>query len=70
MLRRTLGTGDFVVLVIGGTIALGPLVTPGIVLRHTNGAVGAALLVYLLAGMVAMAGALTFAELGAMHPGA
>lgn len=69
MLRRTLGTGDFTALVIGGTMGLGPLFMPAIVLQYSDVAPGRALLAYLLVGLAALAGALTFAELGAMHPG-
>lgn len=69
MLRRTLGTGDFTALVIGGTMGLGPLVMPAAVLQYSGSSAGRALLAYLLVGLAALTGALTFAELGAMHPG-
>ncbi|HEX2207540.1 MAG TPA: APC family permease [Longimicrobium sp.] len=68
-MRRTLGTGDFIALVIGGTMGVGPLIGPAAVLQYTDGAVGRALAAYLLVGLAALAGALTYAELGAMHPG-
>jgi basic amino acid/polyamine antiporter, APA family len=43
---------------------------PGTVLRQSDGAVGVALLVWLIAGILSLLGALTYGEMGAMRPDA
>ncbi|MGH7711189.1 MAG: APC family permease, partial [Gemmatimonadaceae bacterium] len=66
-LRRELGLFTAALLVVGGIIGSGIFFTPGEVARALpNGAW--ILLVWALGGVVAFAGALTYAELGAMLP--
>lgn len=57
------GIGMIVATTVGGGI----FATPGIVFGYTA-SVGSALLVWILAGLLAMSGALCYAELGAMIP--
>lgn len=63
---RVLGTGSATSVVVGAIIGVGIFFTPAKVARLA-GSGEAALLVWTLAGVVAMLGALTFAELGAMY---
>ena len=69
-LRRTLGFTDLVMITLGTVIGSGIFLVPGVVLRQTGGHVGLALLVWVVGGVVSFLGALTYAELGAMHPDA
>jgi APA family basic amino acid/polyamine antiporter len=64
-LARTLGFTDLVLIVIGTVIGSGIFIVPAIVLRQTGGALGPALLVWLVAGVLSLLGALTYGELGA-----
>ncbi len=67
-LRRTLGFGDLVMLTFGTVIGSGIFLVPGVVLRQTDGRVGVAGAVWVVAGILSLLGALTYAELGAMRP--
>ncbi|MDB4879645.1 MAG: amino acid permease [Gemmatimonadetes bacterium] len=67
-LRRTLRFTDLVLLTVGTTIGSGIYLVPSIVLRQTGEQVGPAMLVWVLAGVLSVLGALTYAELGAMKP--
>ena len=67
-LRRTLGFTDLVLLTVGTTIGSGIYLVPGIVLRQTGMQTGPAMLVWVVAGVLSLLGALTYAELGAMKP--
>ncbi|MEP6689913.1 MAG: amino acid permease [Gemmatimonadaceae bacterium] len=67
-LRRTLGFTDLVMLTLGAVIGSGIYLVPGVVLRQTGGHVGLAMTVWVVAGVLSLLGALTYAELGAMHP--
>src|SRR5712691_1077946 len=69
-LRRVLGLRDLVLIVVGTTIGSGIFTVPGAVLRQSGGDLGVALLVWLLGSVLALLGALTFGELGAMLPDA
>jgi basic amino acid/polyamine antiporter, APA family len=69
-LDRTLSLKDLVFIVIGTVIGSGIFLVPGLVLRQSNGAVGLALLVWLVAGILSLLGALTYGEMGAMRPDA
>ena len=67
-LRRTLGFGDLVMLTFGTVIGSGIFLVPGVVLRQSDGRVGVAAAVWIIAGVLSLLGALTYAELGAMRP--
>jgi APA family basic amino acid/polyamine antiporter len=69
-LDRTLSLKDLVFIVIGTVIGSGIFLVPGTVLRQSDGAVGLALLVWLVAGILSLLGALTYGEMGAMRPDA
>ena len=69
-LRRTLGLGDLILIVIGTVIGSGIFRVPSAVLQQTGGAVGLALLVWFAAGVLSLLGALTYAEMGAAKPDA
>jgi basic amino acid/polyamine antiporter, APA family len=68
-LRRELGVTSAALLVVGGIIGSGIFFTPAEVARALPGG-GAILGVWILGGALALAGALTYAELGAMLPDA
>ena len=65
-LRRTLGTTDLTLLVIGNVIGSGIFIVPSSVLRQSGGSVTAASLVWLVGGLLSLMGALSYAELGSM----
>jgi len=67
-LRRTLGFTDLTLLTVGTVIGSGIFLVPGLVLRQTGGRTGLALSVWIVAGVLSWLGALSYAELGAMHP--
>jgi len=67
-LRRTLGFTDLVMLTVGTVIGSGIFLVPSVVLRNTGGQTGPAMLVWVVAGVLSLLGALTYAELGAMRP--
>jgi APA family basic amino acid/polyamine antiporter len=69
-LQRTLGLNDLILIVIGTVIGSGIFIVPATVLRETGGAVGIALLVWVVAGVLSLLGALTYGELGAAQPDA
>src|SRR5437667_6281096 len=67
-LRPTLTLRDLVFIVIGTVIGSGIFLVPSTVLRQTGGAVGLAMLVWVVAGVLSLLGALTYGELGAANP--
>jgi APA family basic amino acid/polyamine antiporter len=67
-LRRSLGLRELILIVIGTVIGSGIFIVPGAVLRQTGYAVGPALAVWLVGGVLSLLGALTYGELGAMVP--
>jgi APA family basic amino acid/polyamine antiporter len=69
-LDRTLSLKDLVFIVIGTVIGSGIFLVPGTVLTQSAGGVGLALLVWFVAGILSLLGALTYGELGAMRPDA
>jgi APA family basic amino acid/polyamine antiporter len=69
-LDRTLGFKDLVLIVIGTVIGSGIFIVPATVLRQSDGALGVAFLVWLVAGVLSLLGALTYGELGAANPDA
>lgn len=66
-LRRVLGLWDTCCVVIGAIVGVGIFFTPRDV-AHVAGSAPAALLAWTLGGVVALLGALTFAELGRLRP--
>ena len=69
-LRRTLRPRDLILIVIGTVIGSGIFLVPGPVLRQAGGDVRLALLVWVVAGVLSLLGALTYAEMGASKPDA
>ncbi|NUO39259.1 MAG: amino acid permease [Gemmatimonadaceae bacterium] len=69
-LDRTLGFTDLVLIVIGTVIGSGIFVVPATVLTRSEGTLGTALLVWFIAGVLSLLGALTYGELGAANPDA
>ena len=69
-LARVLTLRDLVLIVVGTTIGSGIFTVPGAVLRQSGGDLGVALVVWLVGSVLALLGALTFGELGAMLPDA
>jgi basic amino acid/polyamine antiporter, APA family len=55
-------------IVVGSTIGSGIFLVPSTVLRQTGGDVPIALLVWIVAGVLSLLGALTYAEMGAAKP--
>lgn len=67
-LARTLGLRDVVLIVVGTVIGSGIFLVPSTVLRQTGGDVTIALMVWVVAGILSLLGALTYAEMGAAKP--
>lgn len=67
-LERILSLKDLVFLVVGAVIGSGIFLVPGGVLQQTDGRIGVALLVWLVAGILSLLGALTYGELSAADP--
>ncbi|MDQ2665600.1 MAG: amino acid permease [Gemmatimonadota bacterium] len=67
-LRRTLTRGDIIFAVIGNVIGSGIFLVPAETLRVAGGSTTAALMVWVLGGLLCLLGALTYAELGAANP--
>ncbi|MFP5353991.1 MAG: APC family permease [Gemmatimonadota bacterium] len=68
-LKRTLGTTDLTLLVIGNVIGSGIFLVPSSVLRQSGESVTIASAVWLVGGILSLLGALSYAELGAMDRG-
>lgn len=68
-LKRTLGTSDLTLLVIGNVIGSGIFLVPSSVLRQSGESVTVATMVWLVGGLLSLLGALSYAELGAMDKG-
>ncbi|MDP6559756.1 MAG: amino acid permease [Candidatus Binatia bacterium] len=66
-LKRELGVFDSVMLITGTTIGIGIFVTTGLVAQHIPSP-GGIFLIWLLGGLLALAGALSGTELGASLP--
>lgn len=69
-LRRVFTARDIAFLTVGSVIGSGIFLVPTAVLRDSGGSVGVALLVWIVGGVLSFLGALTYAELSAMNPGA
>ncbi|MEO7028755.1 MAG: amino acid permease [Acidobacteriaceae bacterium] len=67
-LRRILGMGDMVLLIVGTVIGSGIFLVPGAVLRPLGNSVPLAMTVWLMGGVLSLLGALTYGELTAMKP--
>ncbi len=67
-LQRLLGLRQLIMIVVGGVIGSGIFIVPGAVMRQAGGSPGLALMIWLVGGVLSLLGALTYAELGAMHP--
>lgn len=67
-LTRTLRLRDVVVIVVGTVIGSGIFIVPATVLRQTGGDTSIAMIVWVLAGILSLLGALTYGELAAMKP--
>jgi len=68
-LKRTLGTTDLTLLVIGNVIGSGIFLVPSSVLRQSGESVTVATMVWLVGGVLSLLGALSYGELGAMDKG-
>ena len=66
-LRRALGPFDATMVVVGGIIGAGIFINPYIVAQRLDSPLWV-LLAWVVGGLIAMAGALTFAELGVIYP--
>lgn len=66
-LKRTLGTTDLTLLVVGNVIGSGIFLVPGAVLRESGGSVGVATAVWVVGGLLSLMGALSYGELSAMQ---
>jgi basic amino acid/polyamine antiporter, APA family len=66
-LRRLLGLGFGLAVIIGSTIGVGILRTPGLVAGHLHSS-SAILIVWLVGGIYTLLGAVCLAELGTMVP--
>ncbi len=66
-LKREVGLFSAVMLVVGNTIGTGIFTTSGFIIKELQDP-GAVLLVWLLGGVIALFGALSYAELGKMFP--
>ncbi len=67
-LPRVLSFRDLVLLTLGSVIGSGIFIVPASVLRMTGGSFNAALVVWIIGGVLSVLGALTYGELGAMKP--
>lgn len=67
-LRRSLGSKDVALLTIGSVIGSGIFFVPGEVLKSVGGSLTLSLMTWIFGGVLALAGALTFAEIGARRP--
>jgi APA family basic amino acid/polyamine antiporter len=68
-LRRALSTFDLTMIAIGGTIGSGIFLTPSLIAQQLPSPAWM-LTIWLLGGLLTLCGALAFAELGGMFPGA
>jgi len=67
-LKRTLGSRDLTLLVVGNVIGSGIFLVPAAVMRQSGESVPIAMLVWLVGGVLSLLGALSYAELGSMDP--
>jgi basic amino acid/polyamine antiporter, APA family len=69
-LKRSLGARDVALLTIGSVIGSGIFFVPGEVLKSAGGSLPISFAIWIFGGILALAGALTFAEIGARRPAA
>ncbi|HEX7088838.1 MAG TPA: amino acid permease [Longimicrobiales bacterium] len=67
-LERVLALRELILIVVGTVIGSGIFIVPATTLQQTGGLIGPALLVWAIAGVLSLLGALTYGELGAMNP--
>lgn len=67
-LKRTLGSRDLTLLVVGNVIGSGIFLVPAAVMRQSGESVPIAVSVWLVGGLLSLLGALSYAELGSMDP--
>jgi len=67
-LRRVLGLGDLILLIVGTVIGSGIFLVPSTVLRSVGNSAPLALLVWVIGGFLSLLGALTYGELSARKP--
>lgn len=67
-LTRSLGTRDVALLTIGAVIGSGIFFVPGSVLKSAGGSLTTSYAAWIVGGLMALSGALTFAEIGARRP--
>jgi basic amino acid/polyamine antiporter, APA family len=68
VLKPVLGAGDLVTLTLGMVIGSGIFLVPGMVLRQVGGSVPLAAAVWIVAGVLSVLGAMSYAELGISRP--
>ncbi len=69
-LKRVYTARTIAILTIGSVIGSGIFLVPSSVLRDSGGSFGLATLIWVVGGILSFLGALTYAELAAMNPGA
>ena len=69
-LERTLGSRDLTLLVVGNVIGSGIFLVPASVMLQSGESIPIAISVWLVGGVLSLLGALSYAELGSMDPGA
>ncbi|MFN0181999.1 MAG: APC family permease [Gemmatimonadales bacterium] len=69
-LKRVLTARAIAILTVGTVIGSGIFLVPSAVLRYSGGSVTLATGVWVVGGLLSLLGAITYAELGAMNPGA
>lgn len=67
-LVRTLGARDLTLLVVGNVIGSGVFLVPALVMRQSGGSLPVSMSIWLAGGVLSLLGALSFAELGGLHP--
>jgi len=67
-LKRTMGSRDLTLLVVGNVIGSGIFLVPASVMRQSGQSVSMAMSVWLIGGVLSLLGALSYAELGSMDP--
>jgi amino acid transporter len=69
-LKRVYTASTIAILTVGSVIGSGIFLVPSSVLRDSGGSFGLATVIWVVGGLLSFLGALTYAELGAMNPGA